>query len=120
MRPAKIWAFPSVIPTGTLNNDLTYHTKPITFNTGRMFITKPRVKKDVPLPPSKKRKVFHAVEEVNFDFDARSDYLTGFRKRKLERIKKAQEIAAEKERQERIKLRKQVRLLYSYRLRQLY
>lgn len=72
------------------------------------MFAKPRPKKDVPLPPGKKRKVFHAVEEVNFDFDARADYLTGFRKRKLQRIKEAKAINEEKERQERIKVRKQV------------
>lgn len=73
------------------------------------MFAKPRIKKSIGPPPSKKRKQFHAVEEVNFDNDARAEYLTGFRKRKLARVKQAQEIAKEKERQEKIKMRKQVR-----------
>lgn len=67
----------------------------------------PRPRKVAP-PPPKKRKVHHAVEEITFDKEARAEYLTGFHKRKVARIKEAQKIAEEKERLERITLRKQV------------
>lgn len=50
-----------------------------------------------------------AVEEVNFDFEARQEYLTGFHKRKQQRIKNAQEEAAKRARQEKLELRKQIR-----------
>lgn len=60
-------------------------------------------------PPTKKRKKSAvAVEEITFDPNAREDYLTGFHKRKVQRIKHAQEEAAKKERQERIVERKRV------------
>lgn len=48
------------------------------------------------------------VEEITFDFDKREDYLTGFRKRKQQRIKHAQEEAAKREREEKIQERKEV------------
>ena len=64
------------------------------------------------VPPKKKRKATSAVEEITFDFNAREDYLTGFHKRKLQRIKLAKAEAAKKEREERITARKIVRLLY--------
>ncbi|TDZ74230.1 Ribosomal RNA-processing protein 17 [Colletotrichum trifolii] len=73
------------------------------------MFAKPRPKKSLLPPPSKKRKAASAVEEVNFDFDARQDYLTGFHKRKLQRVKWAQEQAAKKAREDRIEMRKQVR-----------
>lgn len=73
------------------------------------MFAKPRVRKTEP-PPPKKRKTTSAVEEVNFDFDARSDYLTGFHKRKVQRQKWAQEQAAKREREEKLETRKQVRL----------
>lgn len=59
----------------------------------------------VTIPPAKRRK--HAsIEEITFDSSAREDYLTGFHKRKLQRIKHAQEEAAKKEREERVQARK--------------
>lgn len=75
------------------------------------MFAKPRPKKS-PLPPvpSKKRKAAHAIEEITFDNGARAEYLTGFHKRKVQRQKHAQEEAAKKARQERIELRKQVRI----------
>jgi hypothetical protein len=76
-----------------------------------MFVVKPRPKKSPLPPPSKKRKATSAVEEVNFDFDARHEYLTGFHKRKQQRIKNAQEEAAKRERLEKLEIRKQVRRL---------
>ena len=59
-------------------------------------------------PPKKKRKPTPAIEEITFDFDAREDYLTGFHKRKLQRIKHAKEEAAKKEREDKITARKLV------------
>lgn len=52
-------------------------------------------------PMSKKRKLDTKVEEVNFDDDARHEFLTGFHKRKVQRAKHAQEIAEKKMREER-------------------
>ena len=48
------------------------------------------------------------VEEITFDFEKRQDYLTGFHKRKLQRIKHAQDEAAKREREEKIQERKEV------------
>ncbi len=74
-----------------------------------MFITRPRPKKNALVaPPRKKRKADFAIEEISFDDSARSDYLTGFHKRKLQRQKHAQDVAAEKARQEKIAFRKEV------------
>ncbi|ERS98634.1 hypothetical protein HMPREF1624_05421 [Sporothrix schenckii ATCC 58251] len=73
-----------------------------------MFITRPREKKNpLAAQPRKKRKADYAIEEINFDDSARSDYLTGFHKRKVQRQKQAQEIATEKARQEKIAFRKE-------------
>jgi ribosomal RNA-processing protein 17 len=73
------------------------------------MFARPRPKKSALPPPSKKRKVTHAVEEIKFDPDARVDYLTGFHKRKVLRAKQAQQEAAKRARQEKIDLRKQVK-----------
>ncbi|KAF5693890.1 nucleolar 12 [Fusarium denticulatum] len=73
------------------------------------MFAKPRPKKSILPPPSKRRKMTSAVEEVNFDFEARQEYLTGFHKRKQQRIKNAQEEAAKRARQEKLELRKQIR-----------
>ncbi|KAF6827412.1 nucleolar protein 12 [Colletotrichum plurivorum] len=73
------------------------------------MFARPRPKKVLLPPSSKKRKATSAVEEVSFDFDARQDYLTGFHKRKLQRVKWAQEQAAKKAREEKIEMRKQIR-----------
>jgi ribosomal RNA-processing protein 17 len=60
-------------------------------------------------PVYKKRKVVTAkVEEVNFDDTARQEWLTGFRKRKLQRIKQAQEVAEKKYKEEKRSDRKRV------------
>lgn len=59
-------------------------------------------------PMSKKRKLTK-VEEVNFDADARHEFLTGFRKRKQQRIKHAQEAAEKRAREEKRQDRKMVR-----------
>ena len=77
-----------------------------------MFV-RPRVKKSLLPPPIKRRKINSTTEEINFDLDARADYLTGFHKRKLQRAKQAQEEAEKKARQERIAQRKQVSDLFN-------
>lgn len=60
-------------------------------------------------PPSKKRKPNpSAPEQIAFDPTAREEYLTGFHKRKLARIKHAQEEAAKKEKEERLRFRREV------------
>ena len=62
------------------------------------------------VPPSKKkRKAASTVEEIVFDFNAREDYLTGFHKRKLQRMKHAKEEAAKREREAKIEARKIVK-----------
>lgn len=72
------------------------------------MFAKPRPKKS-PLPPlPKKRKATSNIEEINFDNDARQEYLTGFHKRKQQRIKNAQEESAKRARQEKLEFRKQV------------
>lgn len=64
-------------------------------------------------PPTKRRKTekTNRPDEIQFDSAARADYLSGFHKRKQARIKHAQEIAAKKEREERIRDRKEVSLI---------
>ncbi|KAL2122315.1 hypothetical protein VTJ04DRAFT_2770 [Mycothermus thermophilus] len=72
------------------------------------MFAKPRIRKTAP-PPPKKRKTVHAIEEITFDPKARTEYLTGFHKRKQERKKRAQEIAEKKAREMRIEMRRQIR-----------
>ncbi|EFY91532.1 hypothetical protein J3458_012827 [Metarhizium acridum] len=73
------------------------------------MFAKPRPKKSILPPPSKKRKTTSTIEEISFDDDARTEFLTGFHKRKQQRIKHAQEEAAKKARQEKLETRKQIR-----------
>jgi ribosomal RNA-processing protein 17 len=72
------------------------------------MFAQPRIRKSALVPPPKKRKTAHTIEEITFDKDARAEYLTGFHKRKQARIKHAQEVAEQRARQERIEMRKQV------------
>lgn len=72
------------------------------------MFARPRPKKSLLPPPAKRRKTTSAIEEINFDFDSRADYLTGFHKRKVQRVKRAQEEAEKKVKEERIVARKQV------------
>lgn len=72
------------------------------------MFAKPRQKKSILPHPNKKRKNTSAVEEVTFDHDARQEYLTGFHKRKQQRIKHAQDAAAKRAKAEKIETRKQV------------
>ncbi|KAJ4370625.1 hypothetical protein N0V83_005146 [Neocucurbitaria cava] len=61
-------------------------------------------------PPSKKRKVaVTAPENITFDPAAREEYLTGFHKRKLARIKHAQEENAKREKEEKLRMRRELR-----------
>lgn len=64
-------------------------------------------------PGFKRRKLTPKVEEVNFDDTARQDFLTGFRKRKQQRIKHAQGVAEKRAREERVQDRKKVKCLLS-------
>ena len=59
-------------------------------------------------PPRKRRKSTPAIEEITFDLNAREDYLTGFHKRKLQRVKHAREEAAKRARREKVTARKTV------------
>ena len=72
------------------------------------MFSRPRAKVTAP-PPRKKRKVASAIEAITFDPSAREDYLSGFHKRKLQRIKHAKEEAAKREREEKLAARKIVR-----------
>lgn len=78
------------------------------------MFAKPRVKKSPLPPPNKKRKSNSDIEEISFDQDARKEFLTGFHKRKQQRIKNAQEVAAKRARQEKIDTRRQVRWLAAF------
>ena len=69
------------------------------------MFSRPRAKATGP-PPTKKRKLIATIEEIAFDPSAREDYLTGFHKRKLQRIKHAKEEAAKREREEQLMARK--------------
>ncbi|GAM88792.1 hypothetical protein ANO11243_068260 [Dothideomycetidae sp. 11243] len=60
------------------------------------------------VPGSKRRKV-EPVAELTFDPAARQEYLSGFHKRKLQRIKHAQEVAQKREREEKVRDRKELR-----------
>jgi hypothetical protein len=75
------------------------------------MFARPRPKKSLLPPPTKRRKATSGIEEINFDFNARAEYLTGFHKRKVQRAKQAQEEAAKKAKEERIAARKQVSLV---------
>lgn len=60
-------------------------------------------------PPSKKRKItVTAPENISFDPAAREEYLTGFHKRKVARIKHAQEENAKREKEEKLRFRREV------------
>ncbi|KAH3954743.1 hypothetical protein HBI56_039150 [Parastagonospora nodorum] len=61
-------------------------------------------------PPTKKRKIAVTVpEKIEFDFSAREEYLTGFHKRKVARQKFAQDEAAKREKEEKLRFRKELR-----------
>ncbi|KAL6709680.1 hypothetical protein ACN47E_001108 [Coniothyrium glycines] len=61
-------------------------------------------------PPTKKRKIAVTVpENITFDPAAREEYLTGFHKRKVARIKHAQEENAKREKEEKLRFRRELR-----------
>jgi ribosomal RNA-processing protein 17 len=60
--------------------------------------------------PALKRRKTSKVEEVSFDAADREEFLTGFRKRKQQRIKHAQEIAIKRAKEEKRQDRKKVNL----------
>ncbi|THX40401.1 hypothetical protein D6D10_03533 [Aureobasidium pullulans] len=60
-------------------------------------------------PPAKRRKTTTQVDELKFDPEARNEWLTGFRKRKQQRIKHAQEQSAKIEKEEKVRARKEMR-----------
>ncbi|KAI9042261.1 rRNA-processing protein RRP17 [Aspergillus affinis] len=60
-------------------------------------------------PVAKRRKVQSKTEEINFDPDARHSFLTGFRKRKQQRVKHAQEVAEQKYKEAQREQRKRIR-----------
>ncbi|KAF3081879.1 hypothetical protein TWF569_000912 [Orbilia oligospora] len=74
---------------------------------------KPYSKPGAPSLASKKRKrddkKDNQIDEITFDRSARQEYLTGFHKRKVARIKAAQEEAEKRSRQERVEERKRLR-----------
>lgn len=59
-------------------------------------------------PQAKRRKLTSAIEEITFDPVARHEFLTGFHKRKMARMRHAQEVAEKKAREERRQERKKV------------
>lgn len=69
------------------------------------------VSRDMPLLAKRRKTDSKAIEEINFDPDARQDYLSGFHKRKLQRAKHAQQVAEKKARQERIEQRRKACLI---------
>ena len=61
---------------------------------------------------AKRRKLDRGrVEEITFDPEARQEYLTGFHKRKQQRIQNARDAAVKREKEERVQERRQVRLI---------
>ncbi|SPO00683.1 uncharacterized protein DNG_03431 [Cephalotrichum gorgonifer] len=73
------------------------------------MFARPRPKKSILPPATKKRKTEHTIEEVSFDNSSREEYLTGFHKRKVQRIKRAQEEAEKRAKEERLQIRKELR-----------
>lgn len=59
-------------------------------------------------PPAKRRKIVSTIDHVTYDPAARQEYLSGFRKRKQQRIKEAQKLAKEKDRLQKIEDRRAV------------
>ena len=63
------------------------------------------------LPRRQRGKHVAKIEEISFDFAAREDYLTGFHKRKLQRVRVAQEDAAKKAKEAKLTARRIVRFM---------
>ena len=60
------------------------------------------------MAPFSKRRKLDQVDEITFNPEARQEYLTGFHKRKLQRIENAKEAAVKREKEERLRERRQV------------
>ena len=60
------------------------------------------------MAPVAKRRKLEKVDEIKFDPEARQEYLTGFHKRKLQRIENAKEAAVKRDKEERLRERRQV------------
>ncbi|TQS36274.1 hypothetical protein Golomagni_03282 [Golovinomyces magnicellulatus] len=69
----------------------------------------PRPKKVLLLHTNKKRKTGHKIENISFDTSSREEYLSGFHKRKVARVKAAQAEAERKLKEERKLTRKKLR-----------
>ncbi|RKF61999.1 Ribosomal RNA-processing protein 17 [Erysiphe neolycopersici] len=69
----------------------------------------PRLKKSLLPPPNKRHKVGHKIDEISFDINSREEYLTGFHKRKVARIKNAKAEAEKKSKEDRRIFRKKLR-----------
>lgn len=63
-------------------------------------------------PQAKRRKVASKVEEVNFDPAARHEFLTGFRKRKQQRVRHAQEVAEKRAKEDAREEKKRVCMVF--------
>lgn len=83
-------------------NSATKYSKPI---------TRPSTKSTATTTLDSKTPNSQTNQEPTYDPEARADYLSGFRKRKQQRIKHAREEAKKKERELKIESRKQVGLL---------
>ena len=59
-------------------------------------------------PAAKKRRV-DQLDSISFDPSSREEYLTGFHKRKQQRIQDSRESAAKKDKEQRVRERRQVR-----------
>lgn len=60
------------------------------------------------MAPATKRRKLNQLEEITFDPAARQEYLTGFHKRKQERIQNARDAAVKRAREDKIKERRRV------------
>jgi hypothetical protein len=102
--------YPSITPAASYlfppNHAYSYIQKPFQGNTHTM--------RSAP-PPNKKRKIKTVHEEkIDFDPAAREEYLTGFHKRKLARRKFAEDENIKKEKEEKLRFRKEVRVGEAY------
>ncbi|RKF74321.1 Ribosomal RNA-processing protein 17 [Golovinomyces cichoracearum] len=69
----------------------------------------PRPKKVLLIHANKKRRTGHKIENISFDTSSREEYLSGFHKRKVARVKAAQAEAEKKYKEERKLTRKKLR-----------
>jgi ribosomal RNA-processing protein 17 len=74
-----------------------------------MAMARPRPVKSLLPPQSKKRKLQSTIASVTFDPASRAEYLTGFHKRKQQRIKHSQDIAVKREKEEKRQQREDLR-----------